>query len=113
MRNGSNLYSAVEQINKSESIALVKSGNIEIVDNYTTNTYISYYINKKDATLIDAAVDPIVYENEEYYLTLATVEKLTVTEGFKIAFVTVTWDGAFTTSAVNSTPAIVVSFTNA
>ena len=97
----------------SESVTLVKSGDVEIVDNYATNTYITYYINKKDATLIDAAVDPILYNDEEFYLTLVTVEKLNADDTLKIAFVTTTWDGNFTASEVNSTPAIVITFAHA
>lgn len=97
----------------SETLTLIQKGEVEVKDNYDTNTYISYYINKKDATLIDAAVDPIYYNGEAYYLTLATVEKLTAEATLKIAFVTVTWNGDFTSSAVNATPAILVSFTNA
>ena len=96
----------------SETLTRVQKGDVEVVDNYDTNTYISYYINKKDATLIDAAVDPVYYNDEAFYLTLVTVEKLTVDETLKIAFVTVTWDGGFTSSTINKTPAILVSFAN-
>ena len=96
----------------SETLTRVQKGDVEVVDNYDTNTYISYYINKKDATLIDAAVDPIYYNEEAFYLTLVTVEKLTADATLKIAFVTVTWDGGFTSSTINSTPAILVSFAN-
>ena len=97
---------------QSETLTRVQKGEVEVVDNYDTNTYISYYINKKDATLIDAAVDPIYYNDEAFYLTLATVEKLTADATLKIAFVTVTWDGKFTSSTINKTPAILVTFAN-
>ena len=97
---------------QSETIVKVSVGDTTIQDDYTANSYLTYYANLDDKDYADYTVDPITFKGEKYYLTAVTLEKIPYSEGLKILFVQTVWSGDFSSSAVSKDKAILISLPN-
>ena len=101
---------AYNEVYQSEELFTVALGQVTIENDYTANSYLTYYANLDDIKYTDYKVAPIKYNGEVYRLTAVTLDKIPATKGLKVLFVQTIWDGAFTSSEVGTEKAVLVSY---
>lgn len=97
----------------SETIGKVKYKGVTIEDDTAKNSYLTYYTNLTDIEIADYKVDPFIFENETYYLTAVTLDKIPVSKGLKVLFVQTVWAGDWSSSEVSTEKAILFSYVGA
>ena len=97
---------------QSESISKVSYKGITIENDDSKRSYLTYYCNVDDVNLILADVDPFIYNEEEYYLTVS-LDKIPVSAGFKILFVQTIYSGNFESSEVSTAKAVMFHYVGA